>query len=171
VIGGRKERREMGYWDDGVMLLLQSIICNLKSWCLCAFVVKSLFMRILSIDLGTKFVGLAISGPLEIPQPLKGVSRRDVFERLKDIINEYTVELIVVGLPLTPQGKEGKMVKDARRFAVQVRKRFGIETKLVDERFTSEEARRILKEKGGKEDEDSISALLILERYLEEQSN
>ncbi|OYD13688.1 Holliday junction resolvase RuvX [candidate division WOR-3 bacterium JGI_Cruoil_03_44_89] len=132
---------------------------------------KSLFMRILAIDLGIKSVGLAISGPLEIPQPLKCISRRDIFEKLKNIIDEYSVRLIVVGLPLMLGGKEGKMARDARRFATQIEERLGIKTKLVDERFSTEEANRILQEKGIKWDEDSISALLILERYLEEHSN
>jgi len=128
-------------------------------------------MRILAIDLGIKSVGLAISGPLKIPQPLKRIDRRNIFKELKSIINEYSVECIVIGLPLTLNGNEGKMARDARRFARLVEKRLGIKTNLVDERFTSKEANRILKEKGRKGEEDSISAFLILERYLEEQAN
>ncbi|MDO9574937.1 MAG: Holliday junction resolvase RuvX [bacterium] len=128
-------------------------------------------MRILAIDLGTKSVGLAISGPLKIPQPLKIISRANIFKELRSIIDIYSVGLIVVGLPLTLKGKKEKMARDAKKFAIQIEERFGIKTKLVDERFTSEEAKIILKKKGIKGDKDTISALLILERYLEEESD
>ena len=126
-------------------------------------------MRILAIDLGTKSVGLAISGPLEILQPLKSITRRNVFEELSRIINEYSVSLIIVGLPLTLDGEEKKTARDARKFAEETKKRFKIETILMDERFTTEEGKRILSGLGIKWDKDSISALLILERYIEDR--
>ncbi len=126
-------------------------------------------MRILAIDLGTKSVGLAISGPLEIPQPLKSITRRNVFEELSRIIDEYSVSLIIVGLPLTLDGEEKKTARDARKFAEETKKRFKIETILMDERFTTEEGKRILSGLGIKWDKDSISALLILERYIEDR--
>lgn len=124
-------------------------------------------MRILSIDLGIKSVGLAISGVLEIPQPLSSIDREDIFESLKNIIDEYSIELIVVGFPLTLKGEVGKIAKNARAFALQIEKRFKIKTELIDERFTTKEARKIMRKEGIKKDDDRISAMLILERYLE----
>ena len=128
-------------------------------------------MRVLAIDLGIKYVGLAISGPLKIPQPLKCIRRKNIFEGLKEVISEYSIELIVIGLPLTPAGKEGNIARNTRNFANLVEERLGIKTRLVDERFTTKEAKRVLNEKGIKGNDDSISALFILERYLEERSN
>lgn len=125
-------------------------------------------MRILAIDLGIKKVGLAISGPLRIPQPLKSVSRKDIFESLKEITKDYQVKCVVIGLPLTSKGKVGKMAKEARNFANIIEERFGIETELMDERFTTEEAIRLMSHGGFKGNRDSLSALLILKRYLEE---
>ena len=128
-------------------------------------------MRILAIDLGIKSVGLAISGPLKILQPLKSISRVNIFEELRSIIDIYSVGLIVVGLPLTLDGEKGEMARNAKKFAAKIEEQFGIKTKLVDERLTSDEAKLILKKKVIKGDKDSISALLILERYLEEESD
>ncbi len=125
-------------------------------------------MRILAIDLGTKRVGFAISGPLKIPQPLKSVSRKEVFDSLKDIIKDYNIGRVVIGLPLKTSGIEGKMAKDARDFANIIEQRLGIKTELIDERFTTEEATRLISYREFKGNKDSLSALLILKRYLEE---
>jgi len=134
--------------------------------------------RILGIDYGEKRVGLAISDPLGITaQPLKALIRthlKEDLQRIIDLIEEYEVEKIVIGLPLNMDGSEGFMVKATRDFYSKLLALHPIEISELDERLTSHQAGLSLrsaavhgKKRKEKEAVDTIAAQIILQTYLD----
>jgi putative Holliday junction resolvase len=134
--------------------------------------------RILSIDYGTKRTGLAVSDPLQIiATGLDTVSTKDVFDYLKDYIAREEVETIVVGDPKYPDGNPAQIAHLVVGFVRKLKEMFpDIPVETMDERYTSEEAKRIILQSGAKKKKrrdkglvDKISAVLILQDYMEEQ--
>jgi len=129
--------------------------------------------RILAIDLGEKRVGLAISDPLLITaQGLKTVERIHLLQEIKNLSNRYWIEEIVMGHPLRMDGSSGEKAEEAEEYALLLENELKIPVTLFDERFTSKEAERTLHELGIKpsrerEKVDEISAILILQAYLD----
>ena len=81
--------------------------------------------QILGIDLGEKRVGIAITVPvLEIPQPLKTVSRTLVFNELEALLQKHNITRFVVGLPLNMDGKKGNKAIEAENFGRELEDRF-----------------------------------------------
>ena len=129
-------------------------------------------MRILGIDPGERRVGFAVSDGLGITaQGLDTYDRKDgadLFTVVKSLIDRYNVEEIVVGHPIALAGYEGASGEKARAFADNLRDRFGIRVTLWDERFSSEEAKKVLKgQRAGKGAVDKIAAVIILQSYLD----
>ncbi len=132
--------------------------------------------RVLGLDVGSRRIGIAVSDPLGITaQGLETLQRRNKrhdFEHLGRVIREYEVEEIVVGLPLRMSGAEGTQSEKMRAFAEQLREKFGLPVHLWDERLTSAEANRFLREtelsieKRGKA-VDRMAAVLILQGWME----
>ncbi|EDP75890.1 Holliday junction resolvase RuvX [Hydrogenivirga sp. 128-5-R1-1] len=129
-------------------------------------------MKIIAIDFGTKRVGLAIGDTdLGIAVP-KGVLRNDanLLDRIEDIVRSKGVKKVVVGLPLTPSGREGERAKLVREFAEALRKRLkDVDIELWDERYSTMEAESRLRDlppRRRREVLDAISAQIILEEYL-----
>jgi putative holliday junction resolvase len=91
------------------------------------------------------------------------------------VIDEYAVKGIVVGLPLRMSGAEGTQADKMQAFAEELRKRFQLPVHLWDERLTSAEANRLLREtdlsieKRGKA-VDRMAAILILQGWMENQA-
>ena len=84
------------------------------------------------------------------------------------------IEKIVVGLPLSLRGEKGRMAEEVERFARQLRKRSSVPVVLWDERFTSVQARRVLRQAGEKVGRkkgkvDCIASVLLLQNYLDFQ--
>jgi putative Holliday junction resolvase len=136
--------------------------------------------RIVALDVGTKKVGIARSDLLHITAtPIGAFPPRKVAEvLLKMEATEGGIEEIVVGWPLTPNGKEAKAIQMVRSFLGELVKSFP-DTPIVkrDERFTSVLARRALIESGRKKKIrekrgmlDQTAAALILQEYLDELS-
>lgn len=132
--------------------------------------------RILGLDVGARRIGMAVSDPLGITaQGIETMQRRNKradFELLRIVIREYHVKEIVVGLPLRMSGAEGIQSDKMRVFAGELRKRFKLPVHLWDERLTSAEANRLLREtelsieKRGKA-VDRMAAVLILQGWME----
>jgi putative holliday junction resolvase len=132
--------------------------------------------RILGLDVGSRRIGIAISDPLGITaQGLETLQRRNKradFEQLAKVIRQYEVKEIVVGLPLRMTGEQGTQAEKMRAFADELRKRFGLPVHLWDERLTSVEANRLLREtemsieKRGKA-VDRMAAVLILQSWMD----
>jgi putative Holliday junction resolvase len=99
-------------------------------------------------------------------------NKRHDFEHLRHVIREYSVKEIVVGLPLRMSGAEGTQSEKMQVFAEELRKRFELPVHLFDERLTSAEANRLLREtdlsieKRGKA-VDRMAAILILQGWME----
>lgn len=135
-------------------------------------------MRILGIDYGRRRLGLAISddgGILASPLPVyerRGEEEDLIF--LTNLASERKAGQIVLGLPLNMDGSSGQMAGDVIAFAAALREKSGLLVVTFDERLTSVEAERVLVQanlsrKRRKGLRDSLSAVLILQGYLESQ--
>ncbi len=132
--------------------------------------------RILALDLGKRRIGLAISDPLGITaQGLPNLERRNKrtdLDSLARMASDRGVELFLLGNPLNMSGREGRQSAWVREFAGALEKRTGLPVKLWDERLTSVEAGRVLRESGiGIEKRaaavDRLSAVILLQSYLD----
>jgi putative Holliday junction resolvase len=128
------------------------------------------------MDLGKKRIGLAVSDELGITaQGLATLQRtriRDDLDALANLIAEKHVQLIVIGNPLHMSGREGRQVEHTREFAGKLVQRTGVPVKFWDERLTSVEAGRLLRESGISIEKraaavDRLSAVLLLESFLD----
>lgn len=132
--------------------------------------------RIIGIDVGTKWIGLARTDLLRtVANPVGTYHVDDVFGRLKELIENERVDKVVVGWPLTPTGKEGRAIRMVRDFLEEFRKHFpDMEVEKMDERYTSKEAVRAMVEAGVPKmkrlQSDRINqaaAAIILQKYIE----
>jgi putative holliday junction resolvase len=135
--------------------------------------------RILAIDYGSRRMGLAVSDPLGITaqglETLERKNKRSDFARLEKTIREYQVREIVLGYPLRMSGEEGAQSQKVADFAEQLRRRFQLPVHLWDERLTSAEANRLLREselsiKKRAQAVDRMAAVLILQAFLQARS-
>ena len=132
--------------------------------------------RVLGLDVGSRRIGVAVSDALGITaqglETLERKNKRWDFEHLRRVIQEYNVKEIVVGLPLRMSGAEGTQSEKMRTFAEDLEKKFKLPVHLWDERLTSAEANRFLREtelsieKRGKA-VDRMAAVLILQGWME----
>ena len=136
--------------------------------------------RILGLDLGSKTIGVAISDPFQIiAQGLKTIKRKNIdsdLEELKDIIEEYNIGKIVLGLPKNMNNTIGPSAQKAYSFKDILEKRLDIEVILEDERLSTLSAEKVLIEKNvrrenRKKDIDKIAATYILQVYLDRNNN
>ncbi|MFW5981312.1 MAG: Holliday junction resolvase RuvX [bacterium] len=133
-------------------------------------------MRIMGLDYGDKTIGIAISDKMGWTAQNKGVIRRQNLtvdlEELKEYMEEYQVEEIVVGLPLNMDGSKGKRVEKTQDFINFLKKRIDLPIKVWDERLSSKQAESILLEadlsrKKRKKVIDQVAAAIILQSYLD----
>ena len=136
-------------------------------------------MRIMALDIGEKRIGIAISDPQErVASPLVVLDAVQVergerpFTRL---LEDWEPELFLCGLPLTLNGEEGPQAQRVRAFADEVSKLVSIPYEFADERLSSAEAKRSLREKGLSEKAmrgkvDMIAASLFLQAWLDARS-
>lgn len=135
----------------------------------------------MALDYGSKAIGLAISDELQMTvRPLTTIRRerqktRQVIESLCNLVDEYQVATVVVGLPLNMDGTRGEAVEKVESFISELQPRLSVPIVTIDERLTSYEADQILREMGigqkeRKAKSDEYAALLILQDYLDGQS-
>lgn len=136
-------------------------------------------MRIMGLDFGSKTVGVAISDPLLITaQGIEIIRRkeenklRQTLARIEELILEYGVTEIVLGLPKNMNDTEGERALLSLEFKDKLERRTGLPVHMWDERLTTVEADNIMIEAGirrenRKEYVDMIAAQLILEGYME----
>ena len=132
--------------------------------------------RILAIDYGSRRMGLAVSDLLGITaqgiDTLQRRNKRTDFARLGGIIRQYNVQEIVLGYPLRMSGEAGTQSQKVAEFAEELRQRFGLPVHLWDERLTSAEANRLLKEaelsiQKRAQAVDRMADVLILQSFLQ----
>jgi len=132
--------------------------------------------RVLGIDFGMKRIGLALSDPLQmIAFPLKTLQALRSLEDTADLILQELspeVETIVLGLPLLLSGKASTITNTVRRYATFLKTKSNLHLVLWDERLTTTQVERILKQSNIKRKKraqhlDTMSATLILQTYLD----
>ena len=136
--------------------------------------------RVLALDYGRRRIGVAASDPLRVLAQPRGVAPAgepptEPGAELLDLIRDLEPTLIVVGLPLHMDGSEGEMAAEVRRFVERLGAVTGVATVVRDERLTSVEAERAIREMGlpkhKREDRglrDALAAAVLLEDYLRE---
>lgn len=121
-------------------------------------------------------MGLAVSDPLGITaqgiDTLERKNKRADFGRLERIIREYQIREIVLGNPLRMSGQEGTQSQKVAEFAEELRQRFELPVHLWDERLTSAQANRLLREnevslKRRTQAVDRMAAVLILQSFMQ----
>jgi putative holliday junction resolvase len=136
--------------------------------------------RVLGLDVGARRIGIAVSDPLGITaqglETLHRKNKRYDFQFLRRIIKQYEIKEIVVGLPLRMSGAEGTQAEKIQVFAEDLRKHFKLPVHFRDERLTSAEANRLLREtdlsieKRGQA-VDRMAAILILQGWMESRGS
>ena len=129
----------------------------------------------MGLDIGDKRIGVALSDPLGlVAQAFEVVERKGdrVFSRLEEIIANFGVKEIVVGLPLKEDGSVGPQAEKVLTFAKELETRLGLPIKFWDERYSTQEAEKILLEADQsrskrKKARDKVAAAIILQGYLE----
>jgi putative Holliday junction resolvase len=133
-------------------------------------------VRILALDPGSKRVGVAVSDELKmIAQPLEFILAEpfDAFlTRLKEIIREKEVEIILVGMPRNMDGSYGPAALKAQEFAAALKAKFAVPIQTWDERLTTAMAQRFLIQAGVRRDQrkekvDKTAAAILLQSYLD----
>lgn len=132
--------------------------------------------RILALDLGKKRIGLAVSDPLGLTaQGLETLHRtriRDDLDALAQLIEQYGVRLILMGNPIHMSGRDSRQAVYTREFAQRLAKRTALPVEYWDERLTSVQAGRVLRESGISIEKraqavDRLAAVILLESYLD----
>jgi putative Holliday junction resolvase len=147
--------------------------------------------KILAIDYGRARIGLAIAESVNgIGRPLgtlERINRNEDMRRLRELVRDNCVKLILVGLPLRLDGSRGEMADETERFAQRMRKQIGVTVEMRDERLTSWQAEQLLEEEFGRKSKqidgaskkredadkitvDSVAATIILREYLQQAS-
>jgi putative Holliday junction resolvase len=130
------------------------------------------------LDFGKRRIGLAVSDELGITaQGIETLQRTNVREdlaRLAQLIAEKSVSLILMGNPLHMSGREGRQVEYTRDFAERLSTATGVPVEYWDERLTSVQAERVLRESGISIEKraravDQLAAVILLESYLDSQ--
>ena len=136
-------------------------------------------MRILGLDFGSKTVGVAVSdGLLLTAQGVETIERKDASKlrktcaRIEELIAEYEITEIVLGLPKNMNNTEGERVEKTKAFGEMLERRTGLPVHYWDERLTTVAAEQILMESGVRRENrkaviDKVAAGLILQGYLD----
>ena len=126
-------------------------------------------MKLLGIDYGDSKIGLAlgdIESGLSTPYGvIKNLGWNNTIDEIKDICEKERIEKIVIGMPVNPKAIESKQIKKIQDFISRLSDATGLEVKEQDERFSTQEAQKLIEK--GKAKDDDLSAMLILQGYLD----
>jgi len=133
-------------------------------------------MRILALDHGSKRIGVAVSDETRtIAQPLEFIPAEPfagVLDRLKQLIREKEVDLILIGLPRNMDGSYGPAAEKVQTFVGVLGSAITVPIKTWDERLTSAQANRVLIQGGARRDKrkqkvDQMAAAILLQSFLD----
>lgn len=136
--------------------------------------------RVLGLDVGSKTIGVAVSDLLGITaQGLATIRRRNKradFAQLEALIRDHEVAEVVIGYPLRMSGGEGIQAEKMQHFAEELRHRLQLPVHLWDERLTSAQANRLLRETDmsisrRRQVVDRMAAVLILQSWMDSKAN
>mgnify|MGYP001052761012 CR=1 FL=1 len=128
-------------------------------------------MNRLAIDIGTKYTGICLC-LMDIPIPYKRVNNRSLDDELRSLIEEHSIEEVIIGEPLSGQNEETDMSRWIKKYVSTIDSIKDLRKIYINERLTSKKAERLIKDNIGKKDYkmkiDPVSACLIMEHYLDE---
>lgn len=133
-------------------------------------------MRILALDHGTKRIGVAVSDPMKvIAQPLEYILAEpfaDFLTRLKEILRDQEVEMILIGMPRNMDGSYGPAALKVQEFVAALKGAVTVPIQTWDERLTSAQANRFLIQSNVRRDKrkekvDKTAAAILLQSYLD----
>jgi len=133
-------------------------------------------MNILSIDYGERRIGFAIGNSnRKIATPLSvihNVSLDSVIENINQVVKNYEIDSIIIGIPLNEDSTESMQATRVRDFCSKIKKKINLPIMGIDERFTSVNSEKLLLDldmsrKKRKKYIDSIAATIILQSYFE----
>lgn len=138
------------------------------------------YARLIGIDVGKKRVGIAQTDLLQtIASPVGTFSPEKVFTEIGNIVENSPVKKFVVGWPLSLSGEEGSATQMVEKFIQKLQNKFpDIDIIKIDERYTSSRAKDMMLEAGLPQKKrrekgrvDRIAAAIILQNYLDSNSN
>jgi putative holliday junction resolvase len=133
-------------------------------------------MRIMGLDLGTKRIGVALSDEMcilgQARDTIARISDEKAIDRIEEMILEFKVGQVVVGLPVNMDGTEGERAVDSRRFGEKIKRRTGLSVIFWDERLSTKEVEDVLIRASVRRDKrkellDKLAAQVILQSYLD----
>ena len=136
-------------------------------------------MRVMALDVGTKFVGVAVSDPgrkLAFTRPpIEVADGRRLAEKIVQRAREEEADTIVVGLPVAMDGRDSARQRSVERLAGRLRILFEGRVVLLDERLTTVEAERRLADttrgsRARRVKNDSAAAAILLQAYLDKET-
>lgn len=139
-------------------------------------------MRIMGLDFGSKTVGVAVSDPLYITAQGVEIIRREqenklrkTLARIEELVKEYEVDEIVLGLPKNMNNSIGERAEKTLEFKAMLERRIGLNVVMWDERLTTVAADKTMMEAGVRRENrkkyvDQIAATFILQGYLDSRA-
>ncbi len=138
-------------------------------------------MRLIGLDVGDKTIGVAVSDELGFgAHPVTVIRRTDSVRKdigkVRELVEEYQVERIVVGMPIMLTGAIGIQAEKVLAFIEEIRKRIRVPIETWDERLTTSEVERMLIETGHRREKrkeiiDMHAAAVILQSYMDRQKS
>ena len=126
-------------------------------------------MKFIGIDYGQSKIGLALgdseSGVATPYGVVKNLGWNNAIDQLKGICEKERIEKIVIGIPVNPEEMESDQIKKIRDFISLLSEKTGLEVREQDERFSTQEAQKLIEK--GKSKDDDLSAMLILQGYFD----
>lgn len=132
--------------------------------------------RIMGLDVGDKTIGIAVSDLLQMTAQglttIRRESKEKDYKALEEIINEYSIKKVVVGLPKNMNGTIGPQGEKTMKFAEKLKNKYKIEIIYEDERLTTQAAEKMLISGDVRRDKrksviDKVAATFILQSYLD----
>ena len=134
--------------------------------------------RILALDIGSRRIGVSMSDPMQIiASPFSVIDckiSKDIFSDILGIIESYSIESVVIGMPITMKGEESIQTKTVKKFIEDFSKLISVKIYTIDERLSSVSAEKELIKSGiktghNKGEIDKTAATLILQEFLASQ--
>ena len=124
-------------------------------------------MKILGIDYGDRNIGLALAEHNSIAVPYKVINnskQEEILLKLKEIIKEEEIELLIIGMPYSLNSKENERTGITKKFISFLKDNLNLKIEIINEQFTS----KLYTKMGLRDNLDKYSATAILDTYLEQ---
>ncbi len=131
-------------------------------------------MKYLGIDYGTKRTGVSVSDDdgrvAVVKETIEAESQKEVIHRIKELVDQDSIECVVVGVPTNMDNESTEMTEEVERFISKLRDHITIPVQTIDERLTTEMAKKLL-QGVKKEERDQVAAQILLQNFLDDLSS